>query len=158
VGDLLLFSREERFTVAAVDPAPLLSAIVSALEPWPGRVELDFEPGILVRADAEKLERAITNGVHNAIQAMDMAGLLRVGLRRRGDRVEIRIEDSGPGIAPEALPKLFTPFYTTRATGTGLGLAYAKKVVEGMNGTIELKNREGAAGAIFSVLLPRAGG
>ncbi len=130
---------------------------MTSVEPWPGRVELDLEPGLLVRADAEKLERVITNGVHNAIQAMGGAGLLRVILRRQGDRIAIRIEDSGHGIAPEALPKLFTPFYTTRATGTGLGLAYAKKVVAGMGGTIELKNREGATGAIFTVLLPRAG-
>jgi signal transduction histidine kinase len=88
---------------------------------------------------------------------MGAAGRLGVKLRRRGGQVAIQIEDTGDGIAPEALPKLFTPFYTTRTTGTGLGLAYAKKVVEGMGGTIELKNREGTTGAIFTVLLPRAG-
>ena len=121
-------------------------------------MELDLEPGLRVRADAEKLERVVINGVRNAVQAMGESGLLRLVLRRQGDRIAIRIEDTGDGIAPEALPKLFTPFYTTRATGTGLGLAYAKKVVEGMGGTIELKNREGAAGAVFTVLLPRAGG
>ena len=157
VGELLLFSREERFAVTDFDPAPLLSTIASSVAPWPGRVELDLEPGLRVRADAEKLERVVTNGVRNAIQAMGAAGLLRVKLRRRGGRVAIQIEDTGDGIAPEALPKLFTPFYTTRTTGTGLGLAYAKKVVEGMGGTIELKNREGATGAVFTVLLPRAG-
>jgi signal transduction histidine kinase len=158
VGDLLLFSREERYLVADLDPAPLLSTIASSAGPWQGSVELDLEPGLRVRADAEKLERVITNGVHNAVQAMGDSGLLRIVLQARGDRVAIRIEDTGNGIAPEALPKLFTPFYTTRTTGTGLGLAYAKKVVEGMGGTLELKNREGTAGAAFTVLLPRAGG
>jgi len=158
VGDLLLYSREERFTVADVDPALLLSTIVSSVQPWQGRVELDFEPGLRVRADAEKLERVITNGVQNAVQAMGGSGLLSVALRRQEDRIAIRIEDTGVGIAPEALPKLFTPFYTTRTTGTGLGLAYAKKVVEGMGGTIQLTNREGAMGAVFTVTLPRAGG
>ncbi|MHB8834102.1 MAG: two-component system sensor histidine kinase NtrB [Candidatus Methylomirabilia bacterium] len=158
VGDLLLFSREERFTVAEVDPALLLSAAVSSIAPWTGRVELDLEPGLRVRADVEKLERVITNGVHNALQAMGGTGLLGVSLRRRGGLAEIRIEDTGGGIPPEALPKLFTPFYTTRATGTGLGLAYAKKVVEGMGGSVTLENREAAAGAVFTVLLPRAGG
>ena len=88
----------------------------------------------------------------------DDAGLLRLTLRRRGDRVAIGIEDTGGGIPPETLPNLFTPFYTTRATGTGLGLAYAKKVVEGMGGTIDLRNREDAAGAVLTVLLPRGGG
>ncbi len=157
VEDLLLFSREERFTIADVDPAPLLSTIAASVDTWQGRVEFDLEPGLRVRADAEKLERVIVNAVRNALQAMGATGLLRVSLRRQGDRVAIRLEDSGDGIAPEALPKLFTPFYTTRTTGTGLGLAYAKKVVEGMGGIIELKNREGAAGAAFTLLLPRAG-
>lgn len=158
VGDLLLFSREERFTVTDVDPAPLLATVASQLDPWKGRVELDLAAGLLVRADAEKLERVITNGVRNAVQAMGESGLLRIALQRRGNRIAIRIEDTGGGIDPEALPKLFTPFYTTRATGTGLGLAYAKKVVEGMGGTIDLKNRTDAAGTVFTVLLPRDGG
>ena len=157
VGDLLLFSREERFSIAEVDPVPLVTAISSSVSSWPGRVELDLEAGLRVRADAEKLERVVVNAVRNAVQAMGAAGLLRVVLRRRGDQIAIQIEDTGGGIAPEALPKLFTPFYTTRTTGTGLGLAYAKKVVEGMGGTIDVKNREGAKGAIFTLLLPRAG-
>ena len=158
VGDLLLFSREEHFAVADVDPAPLLAAAAASVEAWPGRVELDLEPGLRVRADAEKLERAVANGVHNALQSMGNSGFLRLVLRRRGNRVALRIEDSGGGLATEALPKLFTPFYTTRATGTGLGLAYAKKVVEGMGGTIGLANREGAAGAVLTVMLRRSGG
>ena len=158
VGDLLAYSREERFTIAEVDPAPLLSAIASSVGDWAGRVELDLEPGVRVKADAEKLERALSNGVLNALQAMGGSGLLRVVLRRKGGLAALRIEDTGGGIGPETLPKLFTPFYTTRASGTGLGLAYAKKVVEGMGGTIELTNREDAAGAALTVLLPRAGG
>ena len=158
VGDLLLYSREERFSITDVDPAPLLAAIPASVAPWQGRVELDLEPALRVRADAEKLERVIVNAVRNAVQAMGATGLLRVTLRRRGDQIAIQIEDTGEGVAPEALPKLFTPFYTTRTTGTGLGLAYAKKVVEGMGGTIELKNREDSTGAMFTVLLPRAWG
>ena len=158
VGDLLLFSREERFAITDFDPAPLLSAVAAAVEPWPGRVELDLEPALRVLADAELLERVLANGVRNAVQAISDAGLLRIALRSRGRQVAILIEDSGEGIAPDALPKLFTPFYTTRTTGTGLGLAYAKKVVEGMGGSIELKNRERAHGASFTVLLPRGGG
>lgn len=157
VGDLLLFSREERFTIADLDPAPLLTAAASSVGPWPGQVELDIEPGVRVRADAEKLERVIANGVRNALQAMGATGLLRLTLRRRGGRVAILIEDTGGGIAPEALPKLFTPFYTTKTTGTGLGLAYARRVVEGMGGRIELENRESGPGAVLTLLLPQVG-
>jgi signal transduction histidine kinase len=158
VGDLLAYSREERFTITEFDPAPLLSAVAASVGDWGGRLELDLEPGLQVKADAEKLQRALANGVLNALQAMGGSGLLRVVLRRRGGQVAVRIEDTGGGIAPESLPNLFTPFYTTRASGTGLGLAYAKKVIEGMGGSIGLGNREDAAGAVLTVLLPRAGG
>ena len=158
VGDLLLYSREERFSIADVDPAPLLAAIPASVAPWQGRVELDLEPALRVRADAEKLERVIVNAIRNAVQAMGATGLLRVTLRRRGDRVAIQIEDSGEGIAAEALPKLFTPFYTTRTTGTGLGLAYAKKVVEGMGGTIDAEKPGGRGGGDFHRAAPRRRG
>jgi len=157
VGDLLQFSREERFCLEDFDPSPLLCAAAISTKPWAGSVDVDLEPDLRVRADAEKLERVVTNGIRNAVQAMGETGQLRIALHHRGHQVAIQVEDTGHGIAAESLPKLFTPFYTTRATGTGLGLAYAKKVVEGMGGTIELKNREGTAGAVFSVLLPRAG-
>jgi signal transduction histidine kinase len=69
----------------------------------------------------------------------------------------MRIEDTGPGIPAEEIPRLFTPFYTTKAEGTGLGLAYSKKVIEGMGGKIELGNREKGQGAILKICLPRAG-
>ena len=111
-----------------------------------------------MRADAEKLERVVVNGVRNAVQAMGGGGSAARSPRAGATGSRSGSRTRGEGIAPEALPKLFTPFYTTRATGTGLGLAYAKKVVEGMGGTIELENRATAAGAVFTVLLPRARG
>jgi signal transduction histidine kinase len=69
--------------------------------------------------------------------------------------VEIRIEDSGPGIPVEELPNLFTPFHTTKPDGTGLGLAYSKKVITGMGGEIELFNRGDRKGAVLAIRLPR---
>jgi signal transduction histidine kinase len=157
VGDLLRYSRDERYEIADVDPAPLLRAAAPPAG-WPGRVELELEPGLRILADREKVEGVLANAVANAVESMGGAGLLRLGLHRRGDLVALTVEDSGSGLPSAALPKLFTPFYTTKATGTGLGLAYAKKVVEGMGGTIDLKNRGDEAGAILTVLLPRVRG
>jgi signal transduction histidine kinase len=157
VGDLLRYSRDERYEVVDVDPAPLLLAAARP-EGWAGRVETDFEPGLCVRADREKLAAALANGVANALQSMGAGGVLRLGLHRRGTAVALTVEDTGGGIRADALPKLFTPFYTTKTTGTGLGLAYAKKVVEGMGGTIQMGNREDGRGAVLTVLLPRARG
>ena len=71
--------------------------------------------------------------------------------------MEIRIEDSGPGIPEEDFSRLFTPFYTTKTSGTGLGLAYSKKVVEGMGGEISLFNHPEHRGAVLNIKLPKAG-
>jgi two-component system sensor histidine kinase FlrB len=68
----------------------------------------------------------------------------------------LRIEDDGPGLSAEGADRIFTPFFTTKADGTGLGLAYARKVIKGMGGIIELKNRKDARGAVLSIRLPAA--
>jgi len=73
-----------------------------------------------------------------------------------GNRVALRIEDTGPGLTAEAASRVFTPFFTTKTDGTGLGLAYARKVIGGMGGTIDLKNRKDTRGAVLDIRLPAA--
>jgi len=68
---------------------------------------------------------------------------------------KIQIVDTGPGIPPEELPRLFTPFHTTKTDGTGLGLAYSQKVLEGMGGRIVLENREDRPGAVLKIYLSK---
>ena len=72
-----------------------------------------------------------------------------------GRTVRIRIEDTGPGIPESERERLFSPFHTTKSDGTGLGLAYSRKMMEGLHGRIELRNREGRSGAVLEILLPR---
>jgi signal transduction histidine kinase len=120
-------------------------------------VEFEKEPGTLVKADKEKLRRVFLNGVQNAIQAIGEEGTLRVSVGRDGRWVQVVMEDTGPGIPEGEIPRLFTPFHTTKTEGTGLGLAYSKKVVEGMGGRISLQNRESERGAVLSIQLPRTG-
>jgi signal transduction histidine kinase len=110
-----------------------------------------------VKADEEKLRRVFLNGVQNAIQAMGEEGTLRVSVGRDGRWIQVLMEDSGPGIPEAEIPRLFTPFHTTKTDGTGLGLAYSKKVVEGMGGRISLRNRDQKRGAVLSIQLPRTG-
>jgi len=157
VNDLLLFSREENYSIESVDPAPLLEETVAeAASGWGGEVELKAIPGMRATADPEKLRRILHNGVRNAIQAMGERGALKITARPEGDRMVIRIEDTGPGIPASELPRLFTPFHTTKTDGTGLGLAYSRKAIEGMKGEIELSNRE-EGGAVLAIRLPIAG-
>ncbi|MHB1041043.1 MAG: sensor histidine kinase, partial [Desulfobacteria bacterium] len=157
VNDLLLFSREETYSVQPVDVGVLVhESMAGEASGWKGEVELDPGEGTVVSADPEKLRRVLANGIRNAIQSMGDRGHLRISARPDDRRVEIRIEDSGPGIPESEIPRLFTPFHTTKADGTGLGLAYSKKTVEGMNGEIDLANRQETAGAVLTILLPNA--
>jgi two-component system sensor histidine kinase HydH len=157
VNDLLLFSREETYSVQPVDVGILVhESMAGEASGWKGEVELDPEEGMVVLADPEKLRRVLANGIRNAIQSMGDRGHLRISARPDDHRVEIRIEDSGPGIPESEMPRLFTPFHTTKADGTGLGLAYSKKTVEGMNGEIDLTNRRETVGAVLTILLPNA--
>ncbi|MDP2658181.1 MAG: ATP-binding protein [Candidatus Deferrimicrobium sp.] len=157
VNDLLLFSREETYTVQPVDVGILVhESMAGEASGWKGEVELDPGEGTVVLADPEKLRRVLANGIRNAIQSMGDRGHLRISARPDDRRVEIRIEDSGPGIPESEMPRLFTPFHTTKADGTGLGLAYSKKTMEGMNGEIDLANRQETAGAVLTILLPNA--
>lgn len=159
VNELLLFSREETYTSEEL-PLELLvrEALMAGPPPWEDRIDLRVDPNDRVRGDREKLNRALFNGIQNAFQAMGEIGRLRVSSQTTGSRVEIRMEDTGPGIPPESMPRLFTPFFTTKTSGTGLGLAYTKKVIEGMGGTITLSNRLEGPGACLVITLPRAGG
>jgi signal transduction histidine kinase len=94
------------------------------------------------------------NGIRNAMDAMVENGSLRIYSYETSRWVSICIEDTGEGITEKDHDRLFTPFYTTKTDGTGLGLAYAKKVVEGMGGTIKLTNRTGGVGAVLNIQLP----
>ncbi len=158
VNDLLLYSREEQYFCQRLDLGPFIQETIPAVvSPWKGKVEMDTAAGTMGVADPEKLHRALTNGLRNAVQAMGDEGTLSIQVHPDGRWIKIRIADTGSGIPPEEIPRLFTPFHTTKAEGTGLGLAYSKKVIEGMGGKIELGNREKGKGAILEIYLPKAG-
>ena len=98
-----------------------------------------------MRADRRLLERAIVNLLENALQAVGEAGSIRVSLRTRdeGRRVEIEVRDSGPGVAPEVRDRIFEPFFSTKTSGSGLGLALVKKIAEDHGGGVSLESTAG---------------
>jgi signal transduction histidine kinase len=91
----------------------------------------------------------------NAADAMREGGTLRVSLSSTSDEIEVRIQDTGVGIPPDQLEKIFEPFYTTkeRRQGTGLGLLVAKGIVDEHGGTISVESSPGL-GATFTICLP----
>jgi two-component system sensor histidine kinase HydH len=157
VQDLLDFSREETYHLEPLVLDQIIRETVdSEFFQKPGKPLIEMEPGLRVTADREKLHRVLRNGLRNAVEATENDPSLHLQAGARGKWVEIRIEDSGPGISAEELPKLFTPFHTTKITGTGLGLAYSKKVIEGMRGEITLSNRLNHQGAVLVIRLPKS--
>jgi signal transduction histidine kinase len=106
-----------------------------------------------VWADARQIEQAIGNLGQNALQAMTEGGELSVGTRCDGDEVEITVGDSGPGIPPELQEKVFEPFFSTKATGTGLGLPLVREIALAHGGRFSLESAPGE-GACFVLSLP----
>jgi signal transduction histidine kinase len=154
VQELLLYSKEESYNNGPIQLEPLIMEAIAASAPGlSAGMELNIPPGTSIRADREKLFRVIVNGIRNATDAMGEGGSLRIYSYENNRWVSIYIEDTGAGISEKDHDRLFTPFYTTKTGGTGLGLAYAKKVVEGMRGTITLTNRTGG-GAVLTIQLP----
>jgi len=122
------------------------------------RIELDNSEEIPpLDHDAHQINQVLLNLLLNAIQAMDKPGAIRVSLGRDHDAALITVADEGKGIAPETLPNIFRPFFTTKGHGTGLGLSLARRIVESHGGTISVRSEVGK-GTQFTVRLPIARG
>ncbi len=107
----------------------------------------------MLRADPNYLKQLLLNLILNGVQAMPRGGTLTVGAEIDKSRLRLTVTDRGAGIEPEALEKIFEPYFTTKPNGSGLGLAIARRIVEAHGGVISAKS--GAQrGASFEVLLP----
>ena len=103
--------------------------------------------------DSGQIHQVLLNLILNALQALDGLGLVRVELSRADHFAAVSVSDNGRGIAPDHLPNIFRPFYTTKGNGTGLGLSLARRIVEDHGGRIDVTSQLGE-GTTFTVLLP----
>lgn len=105
------------------------------------------EPPPIVLADPHQLQRVLLNLWQNALHAIEECrqngGVVRITTRRAGQRAEVAVSDDGNGVRDEDRASLFTPFFTTKQRGTGLGLAVVKKIVDDHRGSIDLESRRG---------------
>jgi two-component system nitrogen regulation sensor histidine kinase GlnL len=168
IDDILLISRPPRLNVTTCDLSEILSDVIRQSQEKAAAQHVDIMTEIPddlpdLRADKMRLEQAFSNIIVNAIEAMPNGGLLRVsgsGLVPAagpdGDTrpfLEVVIQDEGIGIKPEDLAKIFDPFWTTKAGGTGLGLPIAKRIVEEHQGELDIRSIEGQ-GTTVTVRLP----
>ncbi|CAH3988179.1 TPA: two-component system sensor histidine kinase ZraS [Klebsiella oxytoca] len=107
-----------------------------------------------IQADPDRLKQVLLNLYLNAIHAIGRDGVITVAVRECGDgRVKVSVADSGKGMTAEQLQAIFTPYFTTKADGTGLGLAVVQNIVEQHGGTIDAESTPGK-GALFTLYLP----
>jgi PAS domain S-box-containing protein len=106
-----------------------------------------------VEVDGDQFSRVLTNIFLNATQAMPEGGNLCVSTRKTDDFIEIEVKDTGMGMSQEVLKKLFTPFFTTKAKGIGLGLTNSKRIVEAHKGSIKIESEENK-GTTVMIQLP----
>jgi nitrogen fixation/metabolism regulation signal transduction histidine kinase len=137
--------------------APLLRRVV-ALETR-GEVELVPGPDLTVNADAAQLEQVVINLVRNAVEAVPEPGqstpptcCVRVGWQKTPGALEITVTDDGPGIANAQ--NLFVPFFTTKPSGSGIGLVLCRQIAENHGGTLTLENRPDRSGCVARLRLP----
>jgi len=114
-----------------------------------------FAPIPTIMGFADELSQVWTNLIHNALQAMDYKGMLSIFTAKIGTEIVVSMKDTGKGIPPENLEKIFQTFFTTKIAGegTGLGLSITKKIIEKHNGRIEVQSEVGV-GTTFKVFLP----
>ena len=169
VEDLLDVSRiitgKLRLNTQPVDLLLVIHAAVDAIRPAAQAKEIairsHFEaPDVIVRADIERLQQVFWNLLANAVKFTPAHGTVDIYLRQEHSLAEVRIEDSGPGIPPEFLPRIFERFsqadgsITRKHGGLGLGLAIVRHLVELHGGVVSVRNRDEKGGAVLIVVLP----
>jgi len=116
-------------------------------------LHLTYDKDVIINCDQEQLKIAFKNILLNAVQAMNYQGKIDITISEIENHVQIEIEDEGPGITEEVLPKIFEPLFTTKQTGTGLGLSSCNNIIKSHQGKISV-NTEISRGTRFTIDLP----
>ncbi len=163
VGSLLEFARQREFELRPEDLRYVVDEALKLLRgeiPSGVEVRLGIPAGLVLVMDKAHMVQALLNLILNGVQAMAAGGVLTIYASRHDstDQVEIVVQDSGPGIPPKVLPRIFDPFYTTKEVGrgTGLGLSITYGVVERHHGHIKAESPP-SGGAKFILTLPISG-
>jgi len=159
VNQFLRFAKPAPPLLDKTDLIPIFEETLQLLRPQIEKgkiaVQKEFEPLPLITVDREQIKQVILNLLMNAIQAMPGGGQLNMSGRfsRDGYWVELTVQDSGVGIPPEDLDKLFDPFFSTKEGGIGLGLSIAHRIIDQHHGKIEVESNPGK-GTLFTISLP----
>jgi signal transduction histidine kinase len=161
VEEFLSLARPIQLRPELVPVAALLDEIRQLVEPQARQAGIELEQALMpslpdIRADRDRIKQVLLNLVLNGIEAMPTGGRLTLGAAASSAALTLMVTDTGSGIPPELLPRVFEPYVTTKTRGLGLGLAIARRIVEAHGGRIEAESQVGQ-GTSFRITLPREG-
>lgn len=154
ISEVLGYARTRDLILTTIDLNSYLRELILSYPVTPGitiREELDVE-NVQIKVDAEEIKQVIRNVISNAVEAMPKGGTLTVGTKTGRRLVCIYIADQGMGLTEEVRQKMFAPFFTTKARGTGLGLAVVRKAITRHRGKLFIKSSLGQ-GTCFQIYL-----
>jgi signal transduction histidine kinase len=155
ITDLLELARSRPLTRRTVAAEGLVAhATAAASLPAGVDVEVSGAAGVTLDGDFDQMSRVLANLLVNAGQAMSGKGRVWIEVRRDGDRTVIRVRDEGPGVPADLRGRVFEALFTTKAKGTGLGLALCRRIVDAHGGALTLEPSE--SGAVFQIAIPDA--
>lgn len=163
LNEILLYAREQRLDMYELELNQLLTELSASLQDMPSAMErtIEFVPfhnPVMVKGDRDKLKQVFINLVSNACEAISVGETVRWHMLNGRDphRIDVFVHNNGDPIPPDVLPRLTQPFFTTKSSGNGLGLAITKRIVEAHNGTLTITSTE-EEGTTVTVSLPLIG-
>jgi len=154
ITDLLEYSREIRLEKMETTPKSIMAEALALVKVPEGIQMSDLtQDGPKIEVDVERMKRVFVNLIKNAVDAMPEGGKLTISSKKSDDSLEIAFTDTGVGIPKETLSKIWTPLFTTKAKGMGLGLSICKRFVEAHEGNISVESKVGR-GTTFTVNIP----
>jgi len=162
INRLLKFARPSRESIQDIRINVSLDSLLELLEYQYSlrniKISRDYAKSLpLVRIDEKEIQEVIMNLLHNAADAMPEGGTITIATSRDRESVRVSVSDTGCGISNENLRKLFTPFFTTKETGTGLGLSVCYGLIKAHGGELKCESKLGQ-GTRFTIVLPIEGG
>lgn len=145
INELLVFSKPSNLSTEVQNVSALIKEVVGLMLPEASMKSIVISTwveseALQITCDKNRIKQVLVNLVKNAIEAMSSGGHVSIQVRARNTDVVISVCDTGPGIPPETLERIGEPFYTTKATGTGLGILVSRKIVESHSGTLKIRS------------------
>jgi two-component system, sporulation sensor kinase B len=159
ISEYLMYAKPQADKIENVNVKEHLNTVLKIIEPYitahGQTLNHNMEDALYINADAKKFTQVMINLIKNAIEAMEQDGQLQINAYAHSYDVVIEIIDTGVGMTQDQISRLGVPFYSTKDKGTGLGLMVCYRIIEALDGKIQVESTKGI-GTKFSVVIPKA--